>query len=179
MHVAKVMIWASSRRHWRITWKCLKMCVLATHPIKWGWSIQSGQKIQEKWSPISWQKWHHECGPLGSPFPLRSDLRMTCHVPGMASGPPILWTMVYNSGVIKSKKSFATVKLSLLLMSRFYIITSYPVCGLLKGVCVCWGWGGSLLLQVTLYEIFSILCASGCQIRLMWNTIIKTSASHT
>lgn len=57
----------------------------------------------------------------------------------------------------------------------------------------CWWWdskfwcliqrdsqgGGSLLLQVALYEIFSILCASGCQIRLIWNTIIKRGASHT
>lgn len=37
---------------------------------------------------------------------------------------------------------------------------------------------GSLLLQVTLYEIFSILCARSCQIRLIWNTIIKRTASH-
>lgn len=37
---------------------------------------------------------------------------------------------------------------------------------------------GSLLLQVTLYKIFSILCASSCQIRLIWNTIIKRTASH-
>lgn len=72
-----------------------------------------------KMKPHFMTKWHHERGPPGSPFPLRSGLQMTCHVPGIASGPPVLWTMVYTFGVIKSKKTFAKVKLSLLLTSRF------------------------------------------------------------
>lgn len=119
MHVANVMIWASSRRHWRITWKCLEMCVSVTHPTKWGRSIRRWSENPRKMKPHFMTKWQHERGPPGSPFPLRSDPQMTCHVPGMASGPPVLWTVVYTFGVIKSKKTFAKVKLSLLLTPRF------------------------------------------------------------
>lgn len=124
-------------------------------PAEWGGgAVRSSQIIQGKPSPISGQKRHYECG---TPLPSRSGnlqrfQNLLC-----------LWIMVSTLGSIKSKKDFFFSCSSAVPIVDIEILSHVSPSGILKA-------GGSLL-KVTSYKIFSMLFASGCQIRLIRNTI--------
>lgn len=133
-------------------------------------SVRSGWMIQGKSSLVSWQNGAMKVGRLAPPF-LQDQICKRCAVfLELPSSPPFNgpWFILWYHQIPGSLFCIPTVDSAIL---SYNVISS----GTLKGA----GEGASLLLGVTLFKIFRILCAGGCQIRLIWNTIVKKRASHT
>lgn len=180
-----VTCWAS----FRVLWECLRICVPRV-------LTETSSSSRREFYP---GRWGGEQGPQGWDNPRKNEPHFTRLTPKSSKTVPWAWsststpckvgfvddrqcfgnflhvllclrTMVCTLDGIPSE-TFPAGKWSLRLMLRFQVRMSYLL-GLSRG-------GGGSLLQVTFYELFSILCASGCQIRLIGNTTIKKGVSLT